>query len=109
MDAWQFCSSHHRGEFPLETIFQALGSIHYTLNFPFKEKCMKKLFTFVVTMLLGATLAFGQSTGGDKDKGGPEKTTKAASGKKATKTKKGHKGGKKGKKSSSTTTTPPPK
>lgn len=72
---------------------------------------MKKLFTFVVTMLLGATLAFAQ-TGGDKkpaDKTDTTKTATADSGKKATKgAKKGHKGGKKSKKGS-TDSTPPPK
>jgi hypothetical protein len=61
---------------------------------------MKKLFTFVITMLLGASLVFGQATGGSSDKEG-----KKASGKKATKTKKGHKGGKKATES----TTPPAK
>jgi len=66
---------------------------------------MKRLFTLVMTMLLGATLAFGQATGGSTD----TKAPKTASGKKATKTKKGHKGGKKSKKSSGGTTTPPPK
>ncbi|HLJ29619.1 MAG TPA: hypothetical protein VKY85_23120 [Candidatus Angelobacter sp.] len=65
---------------------------------------MKRLFAFVMTMLLGATLAFGQATGGSTDK------ADTTSGKKATKTKKGHKGGKKSKKGASdTSTTPPPK
>jgi hypothetical protein len=68
---------------------------------------MKKLFTFAVTMLLGAGLTFAQATGGTP-KSTDDKTPKAATGKKATKTK-AHKGGKKGKKSSSTTTTQPPK
>jgi len=67
---------------------------------------MKKLFTLVMTMLLGATLAFGQATGGSTD----TKAPKTATGKKATKTKKGHKGGKKHKKGASdSTTTAPPK
>jgi len=66
---------------------------------------MKKLFTLVMTMLLGATLAFAQDTGGSTDK-----APKTTSGKKATKTSKAHKGGKKSKKgASTTTTTPPPK
>jgi len=51
---------------------------------------MKKLFTFVFTMVLGATMAFAQGTAGSTDKA-PATTTKA---------KKHHKGGhhKKGKK-----------
>jgi hypothetical protein len=66
---------------------------------------MKRLFTFVITMLLGASLAFAvpQDTGGSTDK------APKTEGKKATKTKKGHKGGKKSKKNSGGTTTPPPK
>ena len=67
---------------------------------------MKRLFTFVITMLLGASLAFAvpQATGGS-----PGKAPKTE-GKKATKTKKGHKGGKKHKKGSGDAgTTPPPK
>ena len=72
---------------------------------------MKRLFTVLMTMLLGASLAFGQ-TGGDKSTLNPQplppgrhpETTKTKSGKK------GHKGGKKSKKgSSTTTTTQPPK
>ncbi|HEY6350953.1 MAG TPA: hypothetical protein VI636_16240 [Candidatus Angelobacter sp.] len=67
---------------------------------------MKRLFTVVMTMLLGATLSFGQATGGSTD----TKPPKTASGKKATKTSKAHKGGKKSKKGAgSTTATPPPK
>jgi hypothetical protein len=65
---------------------------------------MKRLFTFVITMLLGASLAFAvpQATGGSTD-------TKTE-GKKATKTKKGHKGGKKHKKGDKGgDTTAPPK
>ncbi|HLJ29618.1 MAG TPA: hypothetical protein VKY85_23115 [Candidatus Angelobacter sp.] len=61
---------------------------------------MKRLFTFVITMLLGASLAFAQGTTGSEGK---------TTGKKATKTKKAHKGGKKSKKSSGGSTTPPPK
>ena len=67
---------------------------------------MKKLFTLVITMLLGATLAFAQ-TGGGTDTKTPPPDTK--SGKKATKTSKAHKGGKKGKKGSTSDTTPAPK
>jgi hypothetical protein len=62
---------------------------------------MKKLFTFVFTMLLGASLAFAQATGGSTDT-----TTKAPT----TKGKKhSHKGGKKHKKgdgANTGTTTP---
>jgi len=70
---------------------------------------MKKLFAFVVTMLLGATLTFAQATGGSPGKSAEGKGVETESGKKATKTKKGHKGGKKSKKSSGGSTTPPPK
>ncbi|HEY6248596.1 MAG TPA: hypothetical protein VI685_01470 [Candidatus Angelobacter sp.] len=68
---------------------------------------MKRLFAFVVTMLLGASLAFGQAGGGSTGSKAPTTET----GKKAHKGgKKGHKGGKKGKKGAGTdTTTPPPK
>lgn len=64
---------------------------------------MKKLLTIAFTLLLGATLSFGQTGGGstgstDKPAG---KTATKKSGKKA------HKGGKKAKKGSSTTTPPP--
>ena len=69
---------------------------------------MKRLFTFVITMLLGATLAFAQAGAGST--GAQTDTTKSDTGKKAHKGgKKGHKGGKKGKKSSGGSTTPPPK
>jgi hypothetical protein len=56
---------------------------------------MKKLFTLVVTLLLGATLSFAQ-TGGDKaaDSGKADTTTKGK------KHHHGKKGGKKGKKGS---------
>ena len=71
---------------------------------------MKRLFTFVITMLVGASLAFAvpQNTGGDKDKGADKGATE---GKKEHKGgKKGHKGGKKSKKGAGDTgTTPPPK
>lgn len=70
---------------------------------------MKRLFTFVITMLLGASLAFAvpQNTGGDK---AADKGAAADTGKKAHKGgKKAHKGGKKSKKGSSSSTTPPPK
>jgi hypothetical protein len=73
---------------------------------------MKKLLTVVFTMLVAGSLAFAQTTTGDKGAttGGtipPIRTT----GKKATKTTtKAHKGGKKGKKSTTpTSTTPTPK
>jgi hypothetical protein len=63
---------------------------------PLKGDRMKKLFTFVCALLLGASLSFAQATGGSTDKAPKTTTTpKTASGKKATKTKKGHKGGKK--------------
>ncbi|HEY6350951.1 MAG TPA: hypothetical protein VI636_16230 [Candidatus Angelobacter sp.] len=66
---------------------------------------MKKLFTLVCALLLGATLSFAQTGTGST---GSQTTT--TSGKKAHKGgKKGHKGGKKGKKNSGGTTTPPPK
>lgn len=67
---------------------------------------MKKLATFVLALLLGASLSFAQATGGSTD---TKTTPKTETGKKATKTKKGHKGGKKGKKGSGGTTTPAPK
>ena len=69
---------------------------------------MKRLFTLVITMLLGASLTFAQAGGGSTGK--PADTTPSTSGKKGHKGgKKGHKGGKKGKKGSSSntgTTTP---
>jgi hypothetical protein len=93
---------------PGETFSLAAVSSTYISELPFKGESMKKLFTLVVTMLLGATLAFAQDTGGDKNVAGKKgTTTAAASGKKATKAKKGHKGGKKSKKSSESTTPPP--
>lgn len=68
---------------------------------------MKKLFTLVCAMLLGATLTFAQTGGGTTgtDKGSAD--TSSTSGKKGGK--KGHKGGKKSKKGAgdSGTTTPP--
>jgi hypothetical protein len=63
---------------------------------------MKKLFTLVCTLLLGASLSFAQATGGSTDTGKP--TTK---GKKHNHG--GKKGGKKHKKGDGSTTTPPPK
>lgn len=67
---------------------------------------MKRLFTFVVTMLLGASLAFAQAGAGStgQDQGQTE-------GKKAHKSSKKHKGGKKSKKGDkgADTTTAPPK
>jgi hypothetical protein len=58
---------------------------------------MKKLFTFVFTMLLGASLAFAQATGGSTDTKAPATSTKG---------KKHHKGGhhKKNKKTDASTT-----
>jgi len=77
----------------------------------FKGDCMKRLFAFVITMLLGASLSFAQAGGGTT--GGTTGTTTTdtgSTGKKGHKGgKKGHKGGKKGKKGSGGTTTPPPK
>jgi hypothetical protein len=64
---------------------------------------MKKLLTVVFAMLLGASLTFAQTTGGQTDTNTPK------TGKKTSKTSKAHKGGKKSKKGSSGTTTPPPK
>lgn len=67
---------------------------------------MKRVFTFVVTMLLGASLAFAVP----QNTGDTSKTADTTSGKKAHKgAKKGHKGGKKSKKGASTDTTTPPK
>ena len=85
---------------------------------------MRKFLTAVFTVLLAASLAFAQNTGGDKASktgGGTAKDTtgkKPAATESKTKSKKGHKGGKKGKakgksKSTGTSTgsgaTPPPK
>ena len=71
---------------------------------------MKRVFAFVVTMLLGACLSFAQAGGGTSGKPADD-TSKSDTGKKAHKGgKKAHKGGKKSKKGASTdTTTPPPK
>ena len=68
---------------------------------------MKRVFTLLCTLVLGATLSFAQAGGGST---GSQPTT-TTSGKKGHKGgKKGHKGGKKGKKGSgSSGTTPPPK
>jgi hypothetical protein len=69
---------------------------------------MKRLFTLVITLLVGGCLAFAQTGGGAPGK--TADTTQSTSGKKGHKGgKKGHKGGKKSKKGSSTPTTPPPK
>ena len=71
---------------------------------------MKRLATLVITMLVGASLAFAQAGGGSTgaDKGTAAQTDTGKKGHKGGK--KGHKGGKKGKKSSGgTSTTPPPK
>jgi len=69
---------------------------------------MKKLFTLLCTLVLGATLSFAQTGGGST---GTQDTSKQTEGKKAHKGgKKGHKGGKKSKKGQGdTSTTPPPK
>jgi hypothetical protein len=74
---------------------------------------MKKIFTLVITLFLGASLALAQ-TGGDKSSLNPQplppgKKAATASTTKTKSGKKGHKGGKKSKKSSGSTTTPPPK
>ena len=68
---------------------------------------MKRLFTLVMTLLVGGCLAFAQAGGGSTASTG---TTQTDTGKKGHKgAKKGHKGGKKSKKGSTSTTTPPPK
>jgi hypothetical protein len=78
---------------------------------------MKRLFTLVSTLLLGAVLALGQ-TGGDKSTLNPQPLPPGRHPQAETKTtakkghkggKKGHKGGKKSKKGSGGSTTPPPK
>ena len=66
---------------------------------------MKKLLTFVFTMLVGASLTFAQA--GTATPAPADKTaTTPASGTKGTKTKKGKKGGKKHKKSTSSSPAP---
>lgn len=67
----------------------------------------KRLFTLVVTMLLGASLALAQ-TGGDKQLN-PQPLPPGRHAQTTATKHKGHKGGKKSKKGSSSTTTPPPK
>jgi hypothetical protein len=75
---------------------------------------MKKVFTLVITLFLGASLALAQ-TGGDKSSLNPQplppgksKATAESTTPPAKSTaKKGHKGGKKSKKNSGGTTTPP--
>ena len=69
---------------------------------------MKKIAILVFTMMLAASLSFGQATGGSTDKAPKTGTGKATTGKKAPKSK-SEKGGKKSKKSSGGTTTPAPK
>jgi len=69
---------------------------------------MKKLFTFVFTMLLGAGLAFAQTGAGTTGDTATTGQTKQTTGKKGSKTK-AHKGGKKHKKGTSTAVTPAPK
>jgi hypothetical protein len=56
---------------------------------------MKKLFTVAFTILLAASVAFAQTTGGSTDKtaSGKKPTTTARHGRKANKAKKVHKGG----------------
>jgi hypothetical protein len=68
---------------------------------------MKRLSVFVITMLLGASLAFAQNGGGTT--GQPADSGKTTeTGKKSKKGgKKGHKGGKKGKKGTDTATPAP--
>jgi hypothetical protein len=97
-------------------------SLNNNLAFFFKGEFMKKLSMFVLTMLVGASLAVAQAGGGSTAGGsgttdsGTTKTdsgtTKTDSGTtdSGTKTSKKHKG-KKGKKAAgdSTTTTPEPK
>lgn len=69
---------------------------------------MKRLATLVITMLVGASLAFAQAGAGST--GAQTDTGKSETGKKAHKGgKKGHKGGKKSKKGSTSDTTPAPK
>jgi hypothetical protein len=77
---------------------------------------MKKLFTLLCTLVLGATLSFAQAGGGSTGSTGqeptkPDTTTKPDTDKKGHKGgKKGHKGGKKHKKGDKGgETTPPPK
>jgi hypothetical protein len=67
---------------------------------------MKKLLTFVFTMLVAGTLCFAQTGGGTTDSS--KTPASATTGKKSTKTSKAHKGGKKSKKSTGSTTTPAP-
>jgi hypothetical protein len=69
---------------------------------------MKKLFTLLCTLVLGATLSFAQAGGGST---GTTDTSKQTEGKKGHKGgKKGHKGGKKSKKGDKGgDTTAPPK
>jgi hypothetical protein len=88
--------------------FRGAGSIYQILIFPQGEH-MKKLFTVVLTLVLGGALTFAQAGGGSTDSTQTPPQQSHKGGKKATKTKKSHKGGKKSKKGSSTTTTPPPK
>lgn len=73
---------------------------------------MKKIFTLVITLFLGANLSLAQ-TGGDKSSLNPQplppgKTkTQTASTTKTKSGKKGHKGGKKATKNTSSTTPSP--
>jgi hypothetical protein len=77
---------------------------------------MKKIFTLVITLLLGASLSLAQ-TGGDKSSLNPQPlppgkskaTAQSTTPPAKTTAKKGHKGGKKSRKGSSGTTTPAPK
>ena len=68
---------------------------------------MKKLFTLLCTLVLGATLSFAQAGGGTTGTTGQDTSSTGKKGHKGGK--KGHKGGKKSKKGNSGTNTPPPK
>ncbi|HLK06730.1 MAG TPA: hypothetical protein VKV30_02255 [Candidatus Angelobacter sp.] len=72
---------------------------------------MKKIFTLVITLFLGASLALAQNTGGDKSSLNPQPLPpgKKATTASTTKTKSATKGHKGGKKATKKTTTPPPK
>jgi hypothetical protein len=76
-------------------------------NFSFKGDCMKKLFTFAITMLLGASLAVAQATsGGTGTSGSTESNTPATT----TKAKKHHHhSGKKHKKAAAASASTPSK
>jgi hypothetical protein len=82
-------------------------------TYSIKGDGMKKAFTLAMTMLLGASLALAQDTGGDKNKLNPQplppgksapKPEATTQGKKVKKSKKDKKGS-----SAATSTTPPSK